>query len=185
MPQWHFSCHNIHLKVAGLPSEQASTQSPHPPKPPFTRSFPFFFSYFNTKTVHKTHWIRHGLNILGVNEPVLMWPPDCKTFKRNRRVVQKKKAMRCISKGAQLFFLLRSHSIVERGWDCGCRWHYNRNNEMMLGGERDTWIKWICWFSIGLLAVSQTRTGERSVWGKTNSFFCRRTQEHIEGVFQS
>lgn len=70
MPQWHFSCHNIHLKVAGLPSEQASTRSPHPPKPPFTRSFPFFFSYFNTKTFHKTHWIRHGLNILGVNEPV-------------------------------------------------------------------------------------------------------------------
>lgn len=29
-------------------------------------------------------------------------------------------------------FLLRSDSIVEKGWDCGCRWYYKQNNEMML-----------------------------------------------------
>lgn len=29
-------------------------------------------------------------------------------------------------------FLLRSDSIVEKGWDCGCRWYYNQNNELML-----------------------------------------------------
>lgn len=40
-------------------------------------------------------------------------------------------APRCISKGTYSF-LLRSDSIVERGWDSGCRWHYKRNNEMML-----------------------------------------------------
>lgn len=29
-------------------------------------------------------------------------------------------------------FVLRSDSIVERGWEFGCRLHYNRNNERML-----------------------------------------------------
>lgn len=32
----------------------------------------------------------------------------------------------------ELVFSLRSDSIVEKGWDCGCRWYYNQNNEVML-----------------------------------------------------
>lgn len=52
-------------------------------------------------------------------------------------------------------FLLRSDSIVEKGWDCGCRWYYNQNNEMMLWGARNTWIKWSGWFSNRLFEVSR------------------------------
>lgn len=29
-------------------------------------------------------------------------------------------------------FSLRSDSTVEKGWDRGCRWYYNQNNEVML-----------------------------------------------------
>lgn len=61
-----------------------------------------------------------------------MWPLDCETLKRKRREVQKKKRKRRDAFQKEHSFLLRSDSIVERGWDCGCRWHYNRNNEMML-----------------------------------------------------
>lgn len=57
------------------------------------------------------------------------------------------------SEKEHVFF--RSDSIVEKGWDCGCRWYYKQNNEMMLLGGRNTWIKWSGWFSNRLFEVSR------------------------------
>lgn len=70
------------------------------------------------------------LNILSVNEPALMWLLDFKTLKRKKREVKKKSGEMNFKRN--IAFLLRSDSIVERGWDYGCHWHYNKNNEMML-----------------------------------------------------
>lgn len=82
---------------------------------------PAFFIYFRHNTQDTAH-----LPVLQVLNLLLRRCWIVKRFKGQKAGYKKDASEK------EHVFLLRSDSIVEQGWDCGCRLYYTQNNEMML-----------------------------------------------------